>query len=160
MIISARKDLKIDLNDYELPIFSSDIENAEGIPEAAMRFKECIRSVDGIIISLAEHNGNFTAAFKNLSDWVSRIQDVIYEKERVWSKKNMFLMSTSPGGRGGQTVFEMASGLFPRQDANITASFSLPFFNENFTSEGISDAELAKSLAEQIQLFSASLEAE
>ncbi|MCJ8292404.1 MAG: NAD(P)H-dependent oxidoreductase [Crocinitomicaceae bacterium] len=141
----------VDLNDFAAPLYSMDIEISDGIPDSVKRFKECIESMDGLIISLAEHNGNFAAAFKSLTDWASRLEG------KIWSDKKMFLLSTSPGGRGGKSVHELASAAFPRQGATITASFSLPSFNENLTSEGITDPELAKSFAEQIELFSASL---
>ena len=141
----------IDLNDFAAPLYSMDIELSDGIPDTVKRFKKCVESMDGVIISLAEHNSNFTAAFKNLTDWVSRMEG------KTWSEKKIFLLSTSPGGRGGKSVHELASASFPRQGATITASFSLPSFNENFTSEGITDPELAKSFAEQLAVFTASL---
>ncbi len=141
----------IDLNDFEAPLYSMDIELADGIPDSIRRFKECIDSMDGLIISLAEHNGNFVAAFKNLTDWVSRIDG------KVWSEKKMFLLSTSPGGRGGKSVHEIASAAFPRFGAVITGAFSLPSFNQNFTSEGINDPDLAKGFAEQLELFVTSI---
>ena len=59
-----------DLNDFELPLYSSDIEKASGIPENAVKFIELISSADGIVLSLAEHNGSFSAAFKNIFDWM------------------------------------------------------------------------------------------
>ena len=64
----------IDLNDFELPIYSIDRENKNGIPEKARQFKEKLNNSDGIIISFAEHNGAYTVAFKNIYDWASRIE--------------------------------------------------------------------------------------
>ena len=52
----------LDLNDYEMPIFSIDRENESGIPEAAHNFKQQITKANGIIISLAEHNGSYSSA--------------------------------------------------------------------------------------------------
>ena len=141
----------VDLNDFTAPLYSIDLESSDGIPESAQRFKECIESMDGIIVSLAEHNGNYAAAFKNLMDWVSRMEG------KIWSSKKMFLMSTSPGGRGGKSVHELASAAFPRFGAEITASFMLPSFGDNFSAEGIKDEELAKNLQEQLDQFVASL---
>ena len=67
-------DIKIlDLNDFEMPIFSMDKENANGIPALAKQFKQHIAAADGIIISFAEHNGSYAAAFKNILDWISRL---------------------------------------------------------------------------------------
>ena len=47
----------LDLNDFEMPIYSSDRENSDGIPELAKTFVDHIKTADGIIISFAEHNG-------------------------------------------------------------------------------------------------------
>ncbi len=142
----------IDLNDFNAPLFSVDVEKEEGFPASIERFRECLRSMDALVISLAEHNGNYTAAFKNLIDWMSRI-----DEDSIWLDKTMFLLSTSPGKRGGKSVHDIASAAFSRYGANITASFSLPSFNDNFSSEGITDEELKKEFETQLQQFVESL---
>ena len=53
----------IDLIDYEMPIYSIDRDNESGIPKLAYKFKEELKNSDGIIISFAEHNGVYSAAF-------------------------------------------------------------------------------------------------
>lgn len=143
----------IDLNDYEMPIFSIDREK-NGYPEAAKKFLKNIEEADVIICSLAEHNRIYSVAFKNIFDWASRIE------VKVWQGKPMFLMTTSPGGYGGGNVMEHAKKYFPQFDADIKESFSLPKFNENFDLEKgeISNKELEKELQEKIQNFKNSLE--
>ena len=59
----------VDLNDFEMPIYSEDRQAESGIPELARDFKNKINACDGIVISFAEHNGSYTAAFKNIIDW-------------------------------------------------------------------------------------------
>ena len=88
----------LDLNDFELPLYGIDLENEDGIPDAAHSFLEQIKTSDGIILSLAEHNGAYASVFKNIFDWMSRIDG------KLWNNKPMLLMATSPGGRGGATV--------------------------------------------------------
>ena len=68
----------LDLNEFEMPIFSVDRESESGIPQLEKNFKEKIQWADGIIISFAEHNGAYSAAFKNIYDWVSRIEITVY----------------------------------------------------------------------------------
>ncbi len=137
-----------DLNDFDMPVFSVDREKDEGIPQAAHRFKTLIRNADGIIISLAEHNGSYSAVFKNLLDWISRIE------KSTWLDKPMFLMATSPGGRGGQFVLAAATSRFPHMGGKIVARFSLPSFNENFTAEtGITDQTLNTDFRQQLDRF-------
>src|ERR1700741_3651055 len=65
----------LDLNDYEMPLYSKDRELRDGIPQLAYDFAAKIDESDFLIISLAEHNGNYSVAFKNIFDWLSRIQD-------------------------------------------------------------------------------------
>lgn len=138
----------LDLNDFEMPIFSIDRERESGIPALALQFKEQIKQADGIIISFAEHNGAYSTAFKNVFDWISRI-----EKD-VWASKPMFLLATSPGGRGGKTVLEIALNKFKRMNNNTIISFSLPSFRNNFMKEkGIIDEGLRQAFEEQLQLF-------
>ena len=141
----------INLNDFEMPIYSIDREQQSGIPPEAHRFKELVKDAQGIIISLAEHNGSYSAAFKNILDWSSRIE------KSMWHQKPMFLMSTSPGARGGATVLELAVSRFPYMDGNVVAHFSLPSFNQNFSDQGITSEELRGQWAEQLQAFESKL---
>ena len=137
----------LDLNDYELPIYSMEFEKEFGIPANAQRFLEKIKAADGVVLSLAEHNGAYSSAFKNLFDWMSRIDG------KLWSEVPMFLMSSSPGGRGGATVLEMAKGRFPYMGGNIVADFSLPSFGQNFSENGITDDELRDMFNESVTAF-------
>ena len=84
----------VNLIDFEMPIYSIDKEKENGIPDLAYKFKDILKNADGIVISFAEHNGVYTAAFKNIFDWISRIEKV------VWYNKPMFLLATSNGDRG------------------------------------------------------------
>jgi len=143
----------IDLNDYEMPIFSVDREK-KGYPEEAKKFLKNIEECDAIICSLAEHNKIYSAAFKNIYDWASRIE------VKVWQGKPMFLMATSPGGFGGGNVLEHAKKFFPGFGADIKETFSLQKFDENFDLEKgeISNKKLAKELQEKIDDFKKILE--
>jgi chromate reductase, NAD(P)H dehydrogenase (quinone) len=137
----------LDLNDFELPLYSIDFEIEYGIPDNAQKFLDEIKASDGIVLSLAEHNGAYATVFKNLFDWMSRIDG------KLWSDKPMLLMATSPGGRGGASVLEIAKGRFPFMGGNIIADFSLPSFSQNFLADGIVDDKLKHELAEAISKF-------
>jgi NAD(P)H-dependent FMN reductase len=116
----------LDLNDYEMPIFSVDKEKENGIHPLAQNFYTKLGSADLIIISFAEHNGNYSTAFKNILDWTSRIN------AKTFQEKPMLLLATSPGARGGSSVLEIANKRFPFQGGIVKGSFSLPSFYENF----------------------------
>ncbi|WP_372937468.1 NADPH-dependent FMN reductase [Seonamhaeicola sp.] len=141
----------LDLNDYKLPIYGIDLENQKGIPEDAHKFLEQIQSSDGIVLSLAEHNGAYTTVFKNLFDWMSRIEG------KLWAGKPMLLMATSLGGRGGASVLEIAKNRFPFNGGNIVAEFSLPFFGENFSEGKIISKDLNSELIKQVRIFQKAL---
>ena len=85
----------LDINDYELPLFSVDREAELGHPELAKAFLSRIAASDALMISFAEHNGSYSAAYKNLFDWSSRIG------QKIFQDKPMVLLSTSPGAGGG-----------------------------------------------------------
>lgn len=135
----------LDLRSLSLPLYSSDEEAAHGIPADAQRFIELVKSHDALVVSLAEHNGSYAAAFKNLYDWASR------SEKSVWANKPMLLLSTSPGPRGGATVMEAAKATFPRMGADLRATFSLPSFYDNFDSaNGITDSNNLAALKEAV----------
>jgi chromate reductase, NAD(P)H dehydrogenase (quinone) len=135
----------LDLNDYEMPIYSIDKEAENGIPQLSHDFYDKLGSADLIMISFAEHNGSYTAAFKNIFDWASRINS------KTFQNKPMLLLSTSLGPRGGATVLEIAKNRFSFQGGNILGSFTLPSFNDNFDDEkGIINEEFKESLQQII----------
>ena len=140
----------VDLNDFKLPLYGIDLENEFGIHEEAKRLNEIIEQTDGIVLSLAEHNGSYSTAFKNAYDWLSRIDS------KVWKNKPMLLMSASPGARGGANVLQTAKAGFPYLGGNIIADFSLPSFYENFKNELINE-DLKDELKQKIRDFQAEL---
>lgn len=119
----------LDLNDYELPLFSVDKEAEIGQPKAAKAFLSKLSEADAIMISFAEHNGSYSAAYKNLFDWCSRIQ------QKPFQNKPMLLLSTSPGARGGASVLAAAVASAPFFNGDVRGSLSIPSFNENFDSK-------------------------
>jgi len=137
----------LDLNDFAMPVFSVDLEKEIGQHEVAQSFLNKLKEADILVVSMAENNGNYSVAFKNVFDWSSRI-----EKD-VFQHKPMLLLATSPGGRGGSSVLGIAETLFPRYGAEIKATFSLPAFGSNFDlkENRISNPELDQQLRDIIQ---------
>jgi NAD(P)H-dependent FMN reductase len=142
----------LDLNDFDMPIYSIDIEKETGIPEAVYRFKSYIDEADGIIISFAEHNGHYTAVFKNIFDWLTRIS------RNVWQNKPMFLLAAAPGSRGANKVLDIAIIDMGRKGGEIVAAFSLPSIWDNFNeNDGITDQSLKNAFEEQLSRFKKAL---
>ena len=116
----------LDLNDYEMPIFSEDRERESGIPLAAYAFLERIGGADALVISYAEHNGSFSAAYKNIVDWASRAT------RNVFANKPTLMLATSPGVGGGASVLALAEKSAPYMGAEVIRTLSVPRFHEQF----------------------------
>ncbi|MFN4365234.1 NADPH-dependent FMN reductase [Chryseobacterium hispalense] len=142
----------VDMNEFEMPIYKHQREVESGVPQEAKNFAAKIDAADVLIISLSEHNGTYSSAFKNVFDWTSRIKD-----RAVWNEKPMMLMATAPGARGGLGVLEAAAKRFPLHGGNIVDTFTLPFFNDNFdkSAQKISNQEKDNELKEKIAKLSA-----
>jgi NAD(P)H-dependent FMN reductase len=138
--------IKVDLLDFELPIYTIDDEQELGFPENAKLFMEKIETADLIIISFAEHNGSYTAWVKNLFDWLTRINN------KFLQDKKLLLLSTSPGARGGISVLTAALDRLPRHGGEVLASFSLPNFETNFDADkGIFNLEYKTTFNELVE---------
>lgn len=140
----------LDLNDFEMPIFSVDRENDNGIPDKAKAFFKSIGDADALLISYAEHNGSYSAAFKNIFDWCSRIN------AEVFQGKPMVIMSTSPGPYGASNVLKTATDSAGFFAADIRGSLSVANFNDAFDVDKgqLTNNELAAQLRTELQKLS------
>lgn len=145
----------IDLNDFDCPIYSIDREEDDGIPEPVQRLLEHIGRADALLISVAEHNGYYTAAYKNFLDWMSRVQ------RKFFQDKPMVVLSTSNGAGGGGRALRAALDSAPHIGAEIVGSLSVPRYGENFDAERgiLSDTELAEQLGTRLQDLARRLDA-
>lgn len=139
----------LDINDYEMPLFSEDKEAQLGQPQQAKDFYAKLGQADAIIISFAEHNGSYTAAYKNLFDWTSRLD------QKLFQNKAMVLLATSPGLGGAATVLAAATGSAPYFAGVVKASLSIPSFYDNFDIEKqiLTNPELQDKLQSALALL-------
>jgi len=119
----------LDIADYEMPIFSDVREQELGQPEQAREFVQRIKEADALVLSFAEHKGSYTAAWKNLFDWASRIE------KKVFQDKPVIYLSTSPGPGGAASVMKTAVESAPFFGAHVVESVSVPSFHENYDPE-------------------------
>ncbi len=138
----------LNLVNYPFPMYSEDYEKSKGFSNSLMELRDDIKNSNGLIISLNEHNGNPSAYFKNLIDWLSRLERKFLEGQKV------MLMSTSPGGRGAIGALQVVEQLLPRFGAEVVSTFSLASFHQNFNSKtGIKDADLAAKHQDALNKF-------
>ncbi len=139
-LVSGHAVRTLNMVDYPFPMFSEDYERENGYSNSLIELKNDIQNVEGLILSVNEHNGNPSAYFKNLMDWLSRVDRNFLENTKV------LLMATSGGKRGGVGSLEVVKNMLPRFGAEVIATFSLPSFRENFdVAKGILDEDLAES---------------
>lgn len=136
----------LDLNDYEMPIYSPTREQENGIPKLAQVFYDKIGVADLLIVSYAEYNGSYTPAWKNTFDWMSRIDS------KVFQDKPMLVLATSPGAGGAGSVLAQVQQSAPFFGADIKGVLSIPSFYDNFDSEKgeLSNDTLANALQIEI----------
>lgn len=119
----------LDLNDFEMPIYSIDRENESGIPAPAHDFFDRIGAADALLISFAEHNGSSTAAWKNVFDWMSRIE------MKLFQNKPMAILAASPGPRAGAGVLGSQEMLIPHFGGNIVGSLGIGRWKDAWDAE-------------------------
>jgi NAD(P)H-dependent FMN reductase len=90
----------LDFRDLPLPLYDGDLEEAEGLPENALKLKDLMKAHQGFLIASPEYNSSITPLLKNAIDWASRSEPGEFPLE-CFKDKVAALMSASPGTLGG-----------------------------------------------------------
>ncbi len=140
----------LDINDYEMPLFSTERHEALGIPEPAQRLYDKIGAADAVIISFAEHNGTYTAAWKNLYDWTSRIDMQVFQGRKV------AMFAATPGPRAGAGVLGLATATAPFFGAELLGHVGVGSFADTFDADAgeIIDAEVRANVEKTLGALS------
>ena len=109
-----------------LPLYSEATEKTEGIPVFIRELYRHFAIADGFMLASPEHNGLPPACFKNILDWLSRIN------KKIFHNKPVLLLSTSPGLNGGSSSLQLLARLLPHWGAVVAADFSLGNFYTQF----------------------------
>lgn len=142
----------LDMVNHPFPMYSEDNEKENGFSDLLLSLMDTIRNSKGLVIAVNEHNSYPSAYFKNLMDWLSRVDS------KFLADKQIFLMSTSPGGRGAIGALEVADKMLTRFNGTVVEKFSLPKYGQNFNSQrGIINNELAATHQEKLNSFLSSL---
>lgn len=108
----------IDIVNERLPLYSSDIEENEGIPQRIIKSVEEMKISKGYIVIAPEYNYSIPPTLTNFIAWVSRVGSDF----RVCFQEKPVLLATSSGG-GGEDVLnamrvqftKLGSLVMPRQ---------------------------------------------
>lgn len=133
----------LELNDYVLPLYHGDVEDASGIPENAKKLIALIASHDALLIASPEYNSMITPLLKNTLDWCTRDDD-----RDPFPGKVAAVISASPGAFGGVRSLVMAQQLLLKLGCHVVpGQCSLPHANKAFDADGkLLDARAEKSV--------------
>lgn len=91
----------INLNDFSMPLYNGDDEQATGMPESTQKLLRLFEEHDGLLLASPEYNGFFTPLIKNTFDWMTRTEPDGKVGLRVFKRYPVALVSSSPGLMGG-----------------------------------------------------------
>lgn len=121
----------IDLNDYPLPLYHGDFEDAEGLPANAAKLVGLIARHQALLIASPEYNSLITPLLKNTIDWCTRAEP------NPLAGKVAAIVSASPGAYGGVRSAQVARQLLLHLGCHvIPAQCSLPHADEAFGGDG------------------------
>jgi len=142
----------IRLTDFEIPMFSVDLQKEREFPVDVQVIKNLIDEHDALIISVNEHNRNVSAFFKNLIDWLSRID------RNFLAEKKILLISTSNGVRGAAAALDYTKEILPRFGGQVIESFSFPSFKDNFEDDKVLNEILDLGIEDVLTTFAHEIE--
>lgn len=132
----------LDLNDYVLPLYHGDLEDAKGLPENATKLIALIMQHDALLIASPEYNSQMTPLLKNTIDWCTRGDD------NPFTGKVAAVVSASPGNFGAIRSMTLARQLLTHLGCLVVGSQCvLPKANEAFDAQGkLQDARTQKAV--------------
>jgi NAD(P)H-dependent FMN reductase len=143
------------MTDFDTPSYNADLQNEDGFPPGADRFRECIQSNDAFVISSPEYNSSMPGVLKNSIDWVSRF------RPQPFNEKQGLLLSASPSMVGGNRGLWSLRVPFEHLGARLYPDmFSLARARQAFDGEGrIADGQLQERFDSNIVNFMDQVEA-
>ncbi len=131
----------IRLTDYQVPIYSIDLDQEQGIPQATQDLDAKLQTADKVIIAVPEYNGNMSGFFKNQIDWISR------QNREFLQDKDVLLLTAVPA-QGGDTVMNIMKHTLPFFGAKIVDGLVVKNFHQVFQDGEIVDNEVKTQLIE------------
>ncbi|WP_148864360.1 NADPH-dependent FMN reductase [Marinobacter fonticola] len=92
---------RINLADYDMPLYNGDLEKDSGLPEAAKNLKHQFRTHHGFCLASPEYNSTLSPLIVNALHWISRPESENEPGLVAFKGKVAGLMAASPGGFGG-----------------------------------------------------------
>jgi chromate reductase, NAD(P)H dehydrogenase (quinone) len=137
------------MRDFDTPSYNADVQDSDGFPPGADRFRECVQINDAFVISCPEYNSSMPGLLKNSIDWVSRFSP------QPFNEKHGLLLSASPSMVGGNRGLWALRVPFEHLGARIYPDmFSLAQAHQAFAGDGrIADPQLRERFESNIVGF-------
>jgi chromate reductase len=136
------------MDEFEVPIYSGDLEAAHGIPDGAAAFHRRLIASDAFIVASPEYNGSMPGGFKNLIDWTSRF------RPQPFDGRHGLLMSASPSLAGGNRGLWALRVPFEHLGTRVYPDmFSLSMAHKAFAGDDLADAALRSRFDATVQAF-------
>lgn len=151
-IVAARHRIPVqylDLKLYPFPVYDTDIEQDQGIPDSIHALGRHIQDADALIIASPEYNSGISSVLKTAVDWLSRL------KNKPLQGKFLLLLSASPSGSGG--VLGLAHTRVPFDALGVHVfpqMVAIPRAQNAFDSEGrLVDEKAAEKMNQAVDAF-------
>jgi chromate reductase, NAD(P)H dehydrogenase (quinone) len=121
----------IDLNEFVLPLYHGDLEDAQGMPANATKLVGLVTEHHALLVASPEYNSMITPLLKNTLDWCSRADANPFEG------KVAAVVSASPGIHGGVRSLQLAQQLLLKLGCHVVpGQCILPHADKAFDKEG------------------------
>jgi len=133
----------------DVPAFDSDLL-AKGIPDAVGALAARIRQADGVVIATPEYNFSMPGMFKNMIDWVSRLEN------RPFAGKPVAILSATTGPLGGARVqYDLRrTMMFLNAMTLVKPEVFIGKANTKFNADGqCTDEATRKFVGDQMRMF-------
>ena len=145
----------LSMSEYPLPLYDSDLEESDGLPDRVIALKGMMESHQGFLLACPEYNGSITPLLKNVIDWCSRPATKDETPLLAYRGKVAGLLGASPGGLGGlrglrhvrEILGNIGITVVPNQHA-LGAAFDA--FDETGALKDARAAQAVKSVVDQL----------
>ena len=135
----------VDLNDYPLPLYHGDLEDAQGMPEPAQKLVALITAHPALLVASPEYNSLITPLLKNTIDWCTRAEP------NPFLGKVAAVVSASPGQYGGVRSAQLARHLLAHLGCHVVpAQCSVPHAGAAFDAQGALTDARARAAAQRV----------
>lgn len=120
----------LNINDEKIPMYSPELEE-QGIPDEILRVYHEIKGENKIVIFTPEYNGLTTPYFKNIFDWLSRVEHQFLENKEV------VIICTSPGSSAGASVRGNMEASLPYFGATKVSTYGIGDYYTKFENDDL-----------------------